>query len=128
MCVFPHPPSTVYPHTLHTHAGTVRRFLERHGNRIDAVVFCLSDGPDVELYRLLLSLYFPRSLAEELCARKMLPPDCGDENGEIVIDERRIRIKPGPSSGVSCCMGCCCCWCGWGSWGSWRDSQTDVWK
>ena len=94
-------------------AGTVRRFLERHGNRLDAVVFCLSDGPDVEAYRQLLSLYFPRSRAEELCARKLLPLDCGDENGEIVIDERRIRIKPGPSlPGVCNCVGFCCCFCG----------------
>lgn len=30
-----------------------------------------------------------------------LPADVGDENGETIIDERKIRIKPLPKSTVT---------------------------
>ncbi|GFZ00210.1 appr-1-p processing enzyme family protein [Actinidia rufa] len=44
----------------------------------------------------LLPLYFPRDKHEEEVAISKLPADVGDENGETVIDERKIRIKPLP--------------------------------
>lgn len=44
----------------------------------------------------MLPLYFPRDKKEEALALSKLPADVGDENGETVIDERRIRIKPLP--------------------------------
>jgi hypothetical protein len=44
----------------------------------------------------LLPLYFPRDKFEEEVAVSKLPADVGDENGETVIDERKIRIKPLP--------------------------------
>lgn len=44
----------------------------------------------------LLPLYFPRDKREEEIANLKLPADVGDENGETVIDERKIRIKPLP--------------------------------
>ena len=44
----------------------------------------------------LLPLYFPRDKFEEEVAVSKLPADIGDENGETVIDERKIRIKPLP--------------------------------
>lgn len=44
----------------------------------------------------MLPLYFPRDKKEEALAFSKLPTDVGDENGETVIDERRIRIKPLP--------------------------------
>jgi hypothetical protein len=44
----------------------------------------------------LLPLYFPRSLAEEQAAKSLLPADTGDENGETIIEERKIRIAPFP--------------------------------
>lgn len=47
-------------------------------------------------YRL-LPLYFPRDKHEEEIAIAKLPADVGDENGETVIDERKIRIKPLPN-------------------------------
>lgn len=44
----------------------------------------------------LLPLYFPRDKHEEEVAISKLPSDVGDENGETIIDERKIRIKPLP--------------------------------
>lgn len=44
----------------------------------------------------LLPLYFPRDKHEEEIAISKLPADVGDENGETIIDERKIRIKPLP--------------------------------
>ena len=45
----------------------------------------------------LLPLYFPRDKKEEKIAVMKLPADVGDENGETIIDERKIRIKPLPN-------------------------------
>ncbi|CAI7794278.1 unnamed protein product [Closterium sp. NIES-53] len=44
----------------------------------------------------LLPLYFPRDSSEEAAAQSLLPADVGDENGEIVIAERMIRISKMP--------------------------------
>lgn len=46
----------------------------------------------------LLPLYFPRDKQEEEIAISKLPADVGDENGETVIDERKIRIKTLPNA------------------------------
>lgn len=48
----------------------------------------------------LLPLYFPRDKHEEEVAISKLPADVGDENGETVIDERKIRIQPLPKKTV----------------------------
>lgn len=45
----------------------------------------------------MLPLYFPRDKKEEEIAISKLPADVGDENGETVIDERKIRIQPLPN-------------------------------
>ena len=45
----------------------------------------------------MLPLYFPRDKQEEEIAVSKLPADVGDENGETVIDERKIRIKTLPA-------------------------------
>jgi hypothetical protein len=44
----------------------------------------------------LLPLYFPRDKYEEEIAATKLPSDVGDENGETVISERKIRISALP--------------------------------
>jgi len=44
------------------------------------------------LYMRVLPLYFPRNKDEEIKALSELPADTGDENGETVIEERKIRI------------------------------------
>jgi len=46
----------------------------------------------------LLPLYFPRDKYEEEIAAAKLPSDVGDENGETVISERKIRISALPGT------------------------------
>ena len=46
----------------------------------------------------LLPLYFPRDQNEEEIAAVKLPSDVGDENGETVISERKIRISALPGT------------------------------
>ncbi|XP_057777293.1 uncharacterized protein LOC130995861 isoform X1 [Salvia miltiorrhiza] len=77
--------------------GTVRRFLEKQKDNVHAVIFCTAASSDTEIYKRLLPLYFPREKKEEVLAVTRLPADVGDENGETVIDERRIRIQPLPN-------------------------------
>ena len=48
----------------------------------------------------MLPLYFPRDKHEEEVALSKLPADVGDENGETIIDERKIRIKSLPKKNV----------------------------
>uniref|UniRef100_A0A5B7AVW6 Macro domain-containing protein n=1 Tax=Davidia involucrata TaxID=16924 RepID=A0A5B7AVW6_DAVIN len=88
-----------YPREPAAHVAirTVRRFLEKQKDKIKAVVFCTTTSSDTEIYKRLLPLYFPRDKHEEEVAISKLPADVGDENGETVIDERKIRIKPLPN-------------------------------
>ncbi|KAI3696338.1 hypothetical protein L1987_79351 [Smallanthus sonchifolius] len=81
----------------HVAIRTVCRFLEKQKDKITGVVFCLTTTNDTEVYKRLLPLYFPRDKKEEAIAISKLPADVGDENGETVIDERKIRIKPLPN-------------------------------
>ncbi|XP_069744490.1 ganglioside-induced differentiation-associated protein 2 isoform X2 [Narcine bancroftii] len=75
---------------------TVRRFLEKHGDTIETVVFAVTDLEEAT-YLKLMPLYFPRSLEEERRCLPILPADVGNAEGEPVIAERQIRIldKPG---------------------------------
>uniref|UniRef100_A0A0D9VPM3 Macro domain-containing protein n=1 Tax=Leersia perrieri TaxID=77586 RepID=A0A0D9VPM3_9ORYZ len=88
-----------YPREPASHVAirTVRRFLEKQKGKISAVVFCTTASSDTEIYKRLLPLYFPRDKNEEEIASLKLPADVGDENGETIIDERKIRIKPLPA-------------------------------
>ncbi|KAJ6792522.1 protein GDAP2-like protein [Iris pallida] len=88
-----------YPREPAAHVAirTVRRFLEKQKDKISAVVFCTVTSSDTEIYKRLLPLYFPRNKHEEEVAVSKLPADVGDENGETIIDERKIRIKPLPA-------------------------------
>ncbi|KAI4339405.1 hypothetical protein MLD38_024352 [Melastoma candidum] len=87
-----------YPREAAAHVAirTVRRFLEKQKDAVTAIVFCTSSSLDTEIYKRLLPLYFPRDEQEELLSMSKLPFDTWDENGETVIDERKIRIKPLP--------------------------------
>lgn len=49
----------------------------------------------------MLPLYFPRDKHEEQVALTKLPADVGDENGETIMAERKIRIKALPKRSVS---------------------------
>ncbi|KAI5059339.1 hypothetical protein GOP47_0026104 [Adiantum capillus-veneris] len=87
-----------YPREQATHVAlrTLRRCLDRHRDRISAVVLCLSAVSDLEIYEKLLPFYFPRNRIEEHSASLTVPAHVGDENGETIIDERKIRIKELP--------------------------------
>ncbi|KAG6429762.1 hypothetical protein SASPL_107815 [Salvia splendens] len=89
----------MYPREPAAHVAirTVRRFLEKQKDYVHAVIFCTTASSDAEIYKRLLPLYFPREKKEEVLATTKLPADVGDENGETVIDERRIRIQPLPN-------------------------------
>ncbi|KAJ7943390.1 appr-1-p processing enzyme family protein [Quillaja saponaria] len=91
-----------YPREPAAHVAirTVRRFLEKQKDKITAVVFCTTTSTDTEIYKRLLPLYFPRDIHEEEVALSKLPADVGDENGETIIDERKIRIKPLPKKNI----------------------------
>uniref|UniRef100_A0A2N9J659 Macro domain-containing protein n=1 Tax=Fagus sylvatica TaxID=28930 RepID=A0A2N9J659_FAGSY len=91
-----------YPREPAAHVAirTVRRFLEKQKDKVTAVVFCTTTSTDTEIYKRLLPLYFPRDKHEEEVAISKLPADVGDENGETIIDERKIRIKPLPKKTV----------------------------
>ncbi|GMI87420.1 hypothetical protein like AT1G69340 [Hibiscus trionum] len=91
-----------YPREPAAHVAirTVRRFLEKQKDKITAVVFCISTSSDTEIYKRLLPLYFPRDKHEEVVAISKLPADVGDENGETIIHERTIRIKPLPKKTI----------------------------
>ncbi|RVE58529.1 hypothetical protein OJAV_G00210100 [Oryzias javanicus] len=87
-----------YPLEDATHIAfrTVRRFLENHGNGIEAVVFAVTETEE-SVYRKLLPLYFPRSEEEERASLPLIPADIGNSEGEPIVPERQIRIaeKPG---------------------------------
>lgn len=74
---------------------TVRRFLEQHGDSINCVIFVL-ESCDLEIYEELLTLYFPRTIAEEEDACWRLPSDLGEMDGETQLPDRQIRIIDNP--------------------------------
>jgi O-acetyl-ADP-ribose deacetylase (regulator of RNase III) len=80
----------------HIALRTIRRFLEKFSETITAIIFCFDRVSDYDLYMRLLPLYFPRSITEEKSAQALLPIDTGDDNGETIIEERKIRIAPFP--------------------------------
>lgn len=51
---------------------------------------------DIVLYSSVLPLYFPRSSEEQSKVSELLPADTGNETGETVIEERKIRINATP--------------------------------
>ncbi|CAG0917720.1 unnamed protein product [Notodromas monacha] len=79
----------------HIAIRTVRRFLEHFGDSFESVVLCVSET-DLGIYGLLMPLYFPRNRHEEQYACFHLPVDVGDEFGEPIIHDRRIRIIDNP--------------------------------
>lgn len=60
--------------------------------------FSINRLDDLLLLARLLPLYFPRDKYEEEIAATKLPSDVGDENGETVISERKIRISALPGT------------------------------
>jgi hypothetical protein len=84
----------------HLLPGTIRRFLERFRSSFDTIVLVMVEGAvDYSVYKTLLPLYFPRTDAERAAAIERLPADCGDEWGETLVEERKIRISVTPVVG-----------------------------
>ena len=94
----------------------MRRFLEHFGDDIDLVVLCVDNPTDLRTYQKLMPLYMPRDKvghasgslvgcvpftrlllpchhqAEEQAAKALLPEDTGNELGETVFEDRKIRV------------------------------------
>jgi hypothetical protein len=83
-----------YPREDAAHIGlrTIRRFLEHWGDDIDQVVICVDNPVDLAIYEQILPLYMPRCPEEEEIAAERLPADIGNEHGETVIEDRKIRL------------------------------------
>eukprot|EP00298_Acanthocystis_sp_HF-20_P001611 c12023_g1_i1.p1 GENE.c12023_g1_i1~~c12023_g1_i1.p1 ORF type:complete len:501 (+),score=178.61 c12023_g1_i1:60-1562(+) len=89
-----------YPREAATHIAlrTIRRFIEHHGDKLDLIVLCVDNEEDLNCYKKLLPLYMPRSKAEEQSVIDLLPAEIGNEHGEMVCEERAIRIKTLPGA------------------------------
>lgn len=87
-----------YPVNDGTHLAirTIRRFLEKHGDDIETVIFCCNEET-IDAYLQILPLYFPRNETEERLSPSKLPLDIGNEDGEPIIPERQIRILDKPT-------------------------------
>ena len=84
------------PDAAHIVARTVRRFLDKWCDDIDRVVFAFDDAADRAIYEETMPLYFPRTPEEAKHAIANLPEDVGNDDGETVIAERKIRINSFP--------------------------------
>jgi len=58
---------------------TVRKFLEKHGDNVDRVIFCLFLKEDVALYRERMPLMFPSQRSE---------PEGAEEKGDTTTDSK----------------------------------------
>ncbi|EGC31348.1 hypothetical protein DICPUDRAFT_156819 [Dictyostelium purpureum] len=90
-----------YPSVNGAHIGlrTIRRFLEKpYSNSIEKVVLVIDSVSNLEIYEEFLPLYFPRNTQEEIFSQHYLPENIGDENGESIEEDRKIRIIETPSS------------------------------
>lgn len=74
--------------------GVVRRWLEKNKRPGQRVVFVL-DTADLELYKQIMPLYFPRSRAEEQAALAELPQDIG-EGGQRGRPSSQLASRPWP--------------------------------
>lgn len=88
-----------YPRLPAAHIAirTVRRFLDAYSSGLDTVMFVISEDDAIhwEIYQDLLAMYFPRSEQEEKEVLPYLPADVGNELGETVIEDRKIKIGVG---------------------------------
>jgi len=61
----------------------------------------MGSAGDLETYAELMPLYFPRDDLEAMAASALLPTEVGNELGEKVVEERKIRIPEAPPRGGS---------------------------
>lgn len=83
----------------HTALRTIRRFLESDTQRsFDAILLVLRAEAEIEAYRRIAPLYFPRTPEEATAGAVHLPDNLGDAHGEIVDKERRMRVALTPGN------------------------------
>lgn len=84
--IFSHPllASQKYPRedAAHIAVRTTRRFLEKYGDSVDKLCFSFADKDDIEIYKRVIPLYFPRNEGELSAAIRNLPECIGNEDGE----------------------------------------------
>ncbi|CAH0774005.1 unnamed protein product [Bemisia tabaci] len=89
----------------HIALRTIRRFLERQeecGRIVLKTVVIVTESVDTNIYEVLLPIYFPRSVEEEILARLQLTPDAiGGPAGEPIHPDRQIRIIDNPHHQLS---------------------------
>ncbi|CBZ55405.1 hypothetical protein NCLIV_058280 [Neospora caninum Liverpool] len=77
---------------VHTSLRTLRRWMERLREKLDAVVLIVDDVQEMRACEAFVKLYFPRNEAEEAEALYGLPEELGDAFGQIEVVERRMRV------------------------------------
>eukprot|EP01029_Cantina_marsupialis_P006549 TRINITY_DN17229_c0_g1_i1.p1 TRINITY_DN17229_c0_g1~~TRINITY_DN17229_c0_g1_i1.p1 ORF type:complete len:502 (+),score=110.65 TRINITY_DN17229_c0_g1_i1:172-1677(+) len=96
--LYPDRPHSFDEDLCHIAFRTMRRFLDRFGECMDRVLLVIPNTNVMLTYLRILPLYFPRSLEEELHVRSMIPEDVGDEFGNVIVEERQIRVGTFSSS------------------------------
>lgn len=80
---------------FHMQLRIIRRMLEKKGSDFDRIVISISNG---QPYAKIFFSYFPRTNLDLELACFHLGPTVGGSNGEPIIPEREIRIKPKPAA------------------------------
>ena len=97
-CIYTHAKGFPRDVGAHVTARTIRRYLEKHRETVDAVVLCIPEAQDLDRYEQVLPLYFPRTKEEEQWALKRIPENVGNERGESLMIHRDIRIGEMPQA------------------------------
>lgn len=76
---------------------TIRKFLEHSiGDIFKNVILCVLTREDLEIYRALMSRYFPRTEEEIVVPSHSMSSLSMNEWGEIVRKDRLLHLSPGP--------------------------------
>eukprot|EP00501_MAST-03F_sp_TOSAG23-6_P000776 GSMAST32.ASY1.ANO1.806.1 assembled CDS len=90
-CIYSHKKGYPRNDGAHVACRTTRSLLEKIGESIKDVIFVVDNKTDFDLYKTILSLYFPRSTDEEKHAAQFLH-QYHKKEAESVVRSRKIRI------------------------------------
>lgn len=87
-----------FPPLLGAHIAlrTIRRLMMLRPQALDRIILVFdpnTDLPVMDYYLAVMKLYFPRTQEEQDAALDLLPEDVGNEFGETIVEERRVRIN-----------------------------------
>lgn len=89
-----------YPRDEAAHVAlrTIRKFLQHTAitSCFQRVMFCVPSAEDYDIYSTLMLAYFPRNAYEQSHQSGLLPPNLGDEWGEIKLADRELKVSAGP--------------------------------